>query len=110
MAFSLTLFCRSGERKLRTKNLCTSSNSTTTKKNSKYPLLCCGLTRCFRKLDDKSESVVEEEGDKPASAAKPSAMNAISGKKRDRSDDDDSSLMSSSEDDEPKKNKRQKTK
>lgn len=64
----------------------------------------------FRKLDDKSESIVEEGSEKPAVAAKPSAMNAISGKKRERSDEDDSSLVSSSEDDEPKKNKRQKTK
>jgi len=35
---SLTLFCRFGERKLRTKNLCMNSNSTIIKKNSKYPL------------------------------------------------------------------------
>lgn len=107
---SLTLFCRFGERKLRTKNLCMNSNSTIIKKNSKYPLRLLFSSIIFRKLDDKSESIVEDEGEKPASAAKPSAMNAISGKKRDKSEDDDSSLMSSSEDDEPKKNKRQKTK
>ena len=61
-------------------------------------------------MDEKSESADNAASEKKTGTpSKPSAMNAISGKKRERADDD-SSIDSSSEEEEENTNKRVKTK
>jgi hypothetical protein len=63
----------------------------------------------FRKMKDKDDPAdASEPEEKSSTPVKPTAMNMLSGVKREKSDDD-SSIDSSSEEEPPKKNKKQKT-